>query len=314
MANKEKNFVSAVVYVHNAEDNIEDFLEMLIRIMQSSFEHSEILCVNDHSFDDSVKKIKQIATIANSTTLSILNMSYFHGLESAMNAGLDLAIGDFVFEFDKTFFDFTEKDIMAVYRKSLEGFDIVSAVPDKKMPITSKFFYKLFNKFCTSQYNLTTESFRILSRRVINRIKSMNKTVYFRKAVYANCGLKMTHITYPVNKNATPVRKWSFDDSKYRLGVAIDSFIVFTRAGFILSISMAFLMIILLLCMIAYSLFLKFTASPVPGWASTVIFLSVAFIGLFGILSVIIKYLQLLVDLVAKRKYYSFESIEKLTK
>jgi len=33
---------------------------------------------------------------------------------------------------------------------------------------------------------------------------------------------------------------------------------------------------------------------------------------LFGILTVIIKYLQILVDLVFRRRKYSFESIEKM--
>lgn len=32
--------------------------------------------------------------------LTILNMSLHQGVEQAMNAGLDAAIGDFVFEFD----------------------------------------------------------------------------------------------------------------------------------------------------------------------------------------------------------------------
>ena len=41
--NKEKNFISAVVYVHNAEKNIADFLSMLIRVLESNFENSEIL-------------------------------------------------------------------------------------------------------------------------------------------------------------------------------------------------------------------------------------------------------------------------------
>ena len=41
-------------------------------------------------------------------------------------------------------------------------------------------------------------------------------------------------------------------------------------------------------------------------------FLSVVFFGLFGILTVVIKYLQIIVDLVFKRKRYSFEEIEKL--
>ena len=100
MKNKEKNFISAVIYVHNAENRIKNFLEMIISVMEENFEHSEIICVNDCSDDKSVQLIKQAGKSASSTSLSILNMSYFQGLETAMNAGMDLAIGDFVFEFD----------------------------------------------------------------------------------------------------------------------------------------------------------------------------------------------------------------------
>ena len=42
---------------------------------------------------------------AQDTTITILNMSFFHGVEAAMNAGVDLAIGDFVFEFDSCIAD-----------------------------------------------------------------------------------------------------------------------------------------------------------------------------------------------------------------
>lgn len=45
---------------------------------------------------------------------------------------------------------------------------------------------------------MSTESFRVLSRRVINRIDSMNKTIPYRKVVYANCGLKTDNIKYQV--------------------------------------------------------------------------------------------------------------------
>lgn len=47
MVNKEKNFASAVIYVHNAENRIENFLKMVIGVMEENFEHSEIICVND---------------------------------------------------------------------------------------------------------------------------------------------------------------------------------------------------------------------------------------------------------------------------
>ena len=63
MNNREKNFISAVVYVHNAEERIIPFLQMLIAELETNFEHSEIICVNDFSEDDSVQKIKEIRVL-----------------------------------------------------------------------------------------------------------------------------------------------------------------------------------------------------------------------------------------------------------
>ena len=104
MANKEKNFASAVIYVHNAENRIETFLKTIIEVMEENFEHSEIICVNDSSDDNSLSLIKKTSECALTTSISVVNMSYFHGLELSMNAGLDMAIGDFVFEFDNTYY------------------------------------------------------------------------------------------------------------------------------------------------------------------------------------------------------------------
>ena len=94
MANKEKNFVSAVIYVHNAENRIARFLSTIIEIMENNFEHSEIICVNDSSDDSSLQKIKETSEKASITSVSVVNMSYFHGLELSMNAGIDMSIGD----------------------------------------------------------------------------------------------------------------------------------------------------------------------------------------------------------------------------
>lgn len=76
---------------------------------------------------------------------------------------------------------------------------------------------------------------------------------------------------------------------------------------------MTVLMMLMSIFMIVYSIVIYATETPVAGWTTTILFLSVAFFGLFGILTIIIKYLQLLINLIFKRKQYSFESIEKLT-
>lgn len=314
MDNKEKNFMSVVIYVHNAEKRIDEFLKTVVSVMEENFEHSEIICVNDCSNDDSVEHIKKISLQAESASISVLNMSYYHGLEMAMNAGVDLAIGDFVFEFDTTVLDFDKSEIMKVYRKSLEGFDIVSASPNRKQRLTSRTFYSVFERFTNLSHRLYTETFRILSRRVINRISSMNKAVPYRKAIYANCGLKTENIVYTVKNVSKGGVVSDKIEKKYRGRLAVDSLLLFTEVGYRFSITMTVLMMLMTMFMIVYSIIIYAMSTPAAGWTTTILFLSVAFFGLFGILTIIIKYLQILVDLIFKRKRYSFESIEKLTK
>lgn len=312
MVNKEKNFISAVIYIHNAENRIENFLKTIISVLEENFEHSEIICVNDFSNDNSVLSIKNASSIAKTTSVSLLNMGYMHGLEDAMNAGIDLAIGDFVLEFDNTILDFDKDEVIGVYRRALSGYDIVSASPEKKEKFTSKLFYTFLNVFMERSYNMTTESFRILSRRVINRTRSMNKTIPYRKVIYANCGLKTDNIKYKVVNKAARDAK-DIKEKKYMRRLAVDSLILFTDLGYKFSVTMTFIMMSISVVMAAYSLFTYLFAYPIRGWTTTLLFLSVAFFGLFGILTAIVKYLQLLVNLVFKRKHYVFESMEKLT-
>lgn len=312
MTNKEKSFASVVIYVHNAEKRIENYLKTIIEVMEENFEHSEIICVNDSSDDNSLALIKKTSEIASTTSVSVVNMSYFHGLELAMNAGIDLSIGDFVFEFDNTYLDFDPAVIMDIYRRSLQGFDIVSASADRREKFTSKLFYKAFDRYSDLSCKMSTESFRVLSRRVLNRIDSMNKTIPYRKAVYANCGLKTDNIRYRVVDQIS--RTTDKKERTFRSHLAVDSLILFTEMGYSFAKLMTILMMCMSIFMIAYSTIIYATSNPVAGWTTTILFLSVGFFGLFGILTIVIKYLQLLVDLVFKRKQYSFESIEKLTK
>ena len=93
---KFKNFISAVVYVRNAESNLENFLNSLYCFFSNNFVQSEIICVNDDSSDESKNIIKKFTNKNCNISLSVVNMSYFQGVEASMNAGVDFAIGDYV--------------------------------------------------------------------------------------------------------------------------------------------------------------------------------------------------------------------------
>jgi len=173
-------------------------------------------------------------------------------------------------------------------------------------------FYSVFNRFSCLNYKMTTERFRILSRRVINRISAMNKTMPYRKPVYATCGLKTTNETYKVTLNIQ--EKEDKFTKKYRKSLAEDSFIIFTDLGYRVSMFITSLMLFFTVSVGVYSLVFHLMKNPVPGWTSTILFLSVSMFFVFMILTIVLKYLQILVNLVFKKSRYNFESIEKLTK
>ena len=308
ISNKEKNYVSAVVYAHNNEKNIKDFSIKLTMFLNNTFEKYEIIFVNDASTDKTREIISEESKLITTGIVTTINMSFLQGVETAMNAGIDLAIGDFVFEFDSIELDYDLSLITDIYFKSLEGYDIVSAVPNN-VKMTSKMFYKVFNKYANMENQLRTERFKIISRRGINRVDSMNVKIPYRKAVYANCGLKQTFIQYKVSPSSQ-----GKSTIKDRRELAIDSLLLFTDIGYRISIFMATIMLLFSVFVAIYSIFIFVNGNPVAGWTTTMLFLSFAFFGLFSLLTILIKYTQLLLNLQFTKQDYIIEGIEKDTK
>lgn len=310
---KEKNFVSAVVYMNEHSTGVEDFFRLLLSVLEDNFLHSEIICVNDGARESDREAVRRVSSEAERVSISVLNMSACHGVELAMTAGVDLAIGDFVFEFDSTLADFAPATIMEVYRCSLQGADIVTAVPDKRQANSSRLFYYVFNKFSHAHHDMRTERFHLLSRRAINRISSMNKTIPYRKAVYLTCGFPVKSIVYPVEHTAASVAG-SREENNYRERLAIDALLLFTDIGYKVAMGLTKMMMGIAVLVGCYGVLTYFASSPVQGWTTTICFTAFAFFALFGILTIIVKYLQLILNLVFKRKEVNFAGIEKLTK
>lgn len=310
--NKEKNFISAVVYVRNNESDIEHFLENICKILNDNFDKYEIICVDDGSTDKSSDVIKAYTPDKDGVVITLINMGYFQGSERSMNAGVDLAIGDFVLEFDCVYIDYDKNTVMDVYFHSLKGFDIVSASNLKLKRRTSELFYKLFNKYSNNPIALKSETFRIISRRAINRIQTLSKTVPYRKAIYANCGLQISSISYiPIPDSANKNKKQFKNE---RIDLATNSLILFTDIAYRVSLSMTFIFLFSIFFVALYTLIVFLKGNPVAGWTTTMLFLSVAFFGIFAFFAIIIKYLSIITDLIFKKVKYTIESIEKITK
>ena len=310
ISNKEKNFISVVIYVRNSAERMRSFLKGMEQVFTDNFNKYEIILVDDASEDESVAVIREAAADLQSGTVQIVHMSYCQGCELAMNAGVELAIGDFVYEFDSTIMDYKPEAVMQIYHRALEGYDIVSAAAKGAGNCASQFFYRVYNRFSQNANELRTERFRILSRRAINRIHSMSRTIPYRKALYANCGLPQDTVFYTPEAG----RQAMASKQEYRWQTAVDALVLFTDIGYKTALVLTLGMVLFSLLVAVYAVFIFMERQPIIGWTSMILLVSVGFAGLFAVAAIIIKYLDVLLGLVFKRKNYTIAGIEKLTK
>ena len=300
---KEKNFVSAVVYLHNDGPRGVEFCQAVAAQLDAYFAQYELVAVDDACSDDTVTALRAWAK-EQAAPVTILHMSLYHGLENAMNAGLDAAIGDYVYEFDSTAMPYPADLIWEAYRTALQGSDIVSVCPDSTRR-GSGLFYRIFNANAHSPYQLRTDAFRLVTRRAINRVHATSAHLPYRKAAYAASGLKMTDLTFAGRLD---------EKTPGRFNLAVDSLALYTDAGFKASMGVTLCMLALALAELLYTLIVFFTGKPVAGWTTTMFVLTLGFAGLFAVLTIVVKYLSLLLELTFKKQKYLVESIEKLQK
>lgn len=314
MVVKQKNFISCVVYMHNEEKEIVSFLKKLKNTLDEHFEKYEIVCVDDASEDDSVGALqKYVAESDKMKPVSLIRMSYYQGIEAAMNAGRDLAVGDFVYEFDYAFADYEPELIYQVYEKMLEGYDVVAAAPKKHIPFSSRLFYKVYNWGNKTENKLQQERFRLVSRRAINRVGQMNAYVPYRKVMYVNCGLKMETIFYENQHMEQRIR--NVQERESRSNLAFDSFIIFTDVLEKISMGLCAIFLLVMIIMAGNVVVSLFSDSkPVEGWMSTFGLMSFGFFGLFLLMTLILKYLSVILNLVFKKQRYVISGIDKLNK
>ena len=305
MVNKEKSMVSAIFYLGNDEEQTFSYIEKICNVIGESFEHYEIIAVNDCE-DRTAGYVKQkYQENGIDAPLTIVNMSVKQGVESAMNAGIDIAIGDYLFEFDNINAGLPTSFVMDCYRKSVEGYDIVTASPKEGGKGTSKLFYNTFNRFSNSGEKIGSDGMHLLSRRAVNRLHAINSYIPYRKAAYAASGLRAATLVYDPVTAFVSVK----DD---RTGKAIDALILYTDAAYRLSLFVSLFMFAVAVASGIYTLAVYLSMKPVAGWTTTMAVISAGFSGIFLLFAIVIKYLSLIVNLVFQNQKYLVASVDKV--
>ena len=299
--NKEHNFISAVVYISKDERQTVDFFKTLDAVLDEHFLHYELIAVNGDSSVNSTKKLSEWAKSIE-RPLTVVNMSLHQPHEQCMNAGIDVSIGDYVYEFDSTELAYSPEMVWEAYLTAMKGNDIVNVCPSKERKLSS-LFYSVFNRYSHSSVKLRTDAFRLVSRRAINRVHSISENLPYRKAAYAASGLKMENLEFAGSLKG---RK------NQRSELAINSLVLYTDFGFKFSMKVTLAMGLITAALFIYAILQKVGGHPIDGWTSLACIMTFGLSGLFFILAMVIKYLALQLQLTFRKQSYLIESLEKM--
>jgi len=299
---KEKTFVSLVCYLNNCEGEIESFVASARKTLSEKFEFSEIILVDDASRDATFKSATAIMNSLK-VTGSVIKLSKFHGRELALFAGLDKAIGDWIFECQAPAFAHDLNMLETLFDKAKTGTDIVSLVPDAKPNFATRLFYALFNRFAPFEVAVAPETIVLMSRRALNAILTISERVRYKKALLALTGFPDCKIIY--HSDRLPI-----DDRGFlaKAEVAMERFVSYTPLGTSLAVGISALFMAISLLVSSYAIVsYLFNKEIAYGWTSLMLFLSFGFSAMFFVLGLLSQHLGKIVREVVNLPIYNVD-------
>jgi glycosyltransferase involved in cell wall biosynthesis len=188
--------VSVVVPVLDEEDNLPELRERVAMALGDI--PYELVLVDDGSTDRSVEIIE--SWIARGEDVVLVKLSRNFGMDVAMSAGLDHVGGDFVVLMHADLQDPPEL-VPGMLDKARAGADVVYARRIgrdeswlKRQLATG--FYALMERLARTPYQGQAGDFRLMSRRVVSKLREMPEHRRFLRGMVAWVGFEQVPIEY----------------------------------------------------------------------------------------------------------------------
>jgi dolichol-phosphate mannosyltransferase len=304
--------ISIVVSVYNEEVVLLTFYNSLKEeLIKRQLKH-EIIFVNDGSFDNSQNILEKI--YSDDEQVKVLSFSRNYGHESAMLAGIDHCNCDFIICMDADLQHPPQK-IYEIAKLFTEGYEVINMVRTQRADaswfgrLTSKYFYRILNKFSDFKFEPNASDFFAISNRVATIIKTeFRDRNRFLRGFIQQVGFKRSTIYFDAPERVGGESKYNF--SKLLL-FSISIIVANSKAPLRFSVFISFLFVLFSITLAFYSIFMKFLGNPFSGYTTIIVFLSLAFGLLFFILGVLGEYIGNLYNEIKSRPLYVIDKFLK---
>ena len=296
--------ISIVSPVYRGEKMVAELVRRNVESVSTITNDYEIILVNDASPDNSWDEIVKQCEL--NPKVKGINLSRNFGQHYAITAGLHYAKGDWVVVMDCDLQDRPE-EIPNLYRKAMEGYDIVYArrVVRKDGFLkkqSSKWFYKVFNWLSGMQTDSSVANFGIYRYCVIEEFNKMPEKTRFFPSLVKYLGFKDTAID--VEHAGRAEGESSYNLNKL-LKLSFDVIVSNSNKPLRMSVGLGFVMAIVSFLLALYNLIAKWVGIiKVDGYTTTVF--SIWFVGglLLFVMGILGLYVGKIFDQVKGRQLF----------
>ena len=276
---------------YNEEDNLDEYIERITKILEKLNLEYKIILVDDGSKDKTWQKILENSK-KNKKIYGIKFTKNF-GHQSAIMAGINSADSDYVFFSDvdlqdppelleKMYYEILSKKISIVFGKRLNNNENFF----KKY--TSILFYKFFNLLSDTKIHEQTSDFLLMDKKVLKELKKVKEKDIFLRGLIPWFGFNSTYLEFQREKRNKGNSGWSF---KKMIDFSLTAFLSFSNFPMRLSFYLSLISIIIFLSLSVFAIYSYLSTSVVRGWTS--LFLVIAFFNtiIFLILGIMGEYI-----------------------
>jgi len=302
-----KKLISVVSPVHNEEENIKEFVSRITGVLNK--ENWELLLIDDGSTDGSFNLISQLAK--KNIRIKPIKLSRNFGHQPAISCGIAMANGDAVIIMDSDLQD--PPEVLGLFiEKWRNGFDVVYGQRHSRQgesffkKITAKIFYRFINSLSDTEFPVDTGDFRLLDRKVVNAINSMNEKSRFLRGMIAWVGFNQIGVSY--EREPRKKGKTKFNLVKM-LSFASDGVISFSTKPLKIA---NWISILFALCATVFGIYLIYQKiskpeASAPGFATTIVIISTIASIQFFVIGIMGAYIGRIFKEVKNRPLYFIE-------
>ena len=263
--------ISVIIPVYYEQDCIQTCIDKVSSELERHFTHYEIIFIDDGSEDSTSKIINENIKVRDH--IRLIELSYNHGKQGAISAGIYSTKGEYILMMDPDLQD-PETDIVKMYNRIIkEQVDVVYGVRDEKEDSKlNKLFSHTFWNFLRRWTGLNIPEglavIRIFNRNFANQFMKYKEQNRFLEGIFFDIGMKQAF--FEVNHQARKEgnTKYTF---KKKVNLALDAILDFSELPLIILIKLGFWMTFIGFVSLVTIIFIKLLLVDFQqGWLSVI--------------------------------------------